>query len=381
MTNSRDTSDSIAGEHLQRTQQHGEAEQPVVKVGSSAAIAAIAPQLLGFRPNESLVMTFFNSDRRLQLVARIDLPIPPGEELAAVGPLFDQAVAGGFAAVHLAAVTASKQLAPDQMSLIASGFEDLGVWVMGCGAVWDDRWWPMNPNGLFDEVGESLRGGPALRSVSELVLRGRACAADRDELVERVRGEDPDMRGRVAWALNTKASRLWAHGEGDGDAGGGARLKVENALVAFLTGARDRPTPREAAKWIRALADSRVREPMLWRLSPAPGEVVTDDRAVTALAWLLRACPPEWAAPVAASVAALAWQGGDGVLASIASDYACECDPGNRLGGLIQAAVLQGTHPSVWTDLMRSMTLPGLRGDLHGAGDDVHVDSAPGWVN
>ncbi|MCW2582322.1 MAG: uncharacterized protein JWQ53_1112, partial [Klenkia sp.] len=62
-------------------------DRPRVQVGAGPGIAAALPQLLGFAPQESLVVVALGGDRRVGLTLRVDLPAPGLE-----GQLADQLV-------------------------------------------------------------------------------------------------------------------------------------------------------------------------------------------------------------------------------------------------------------------------------------------------
>lgn len=336
--------------------------QPLVRIGSAAAVAAIAPQLLGFRPRESLVLTFFDEHARLQLASRMDLPIIEGAEHDAVGDLFDLAHRSCWRAVHIAVVSDAASVPSPLIKALRWLASQGRLDILGCGLVRSGRWLSIEPNGELTEPGESLSDGSALAATSQLVLAGRSFVADREAFVQQVRGSEPGS-DEIARILTDPAAP-WVTISASGRKSSRARLMVEDAIVGYLMGDGGQPDPATAAQWIAAFSDSRVREAVLWRLSPAAPDHtvgVSQDTVTEALGWLVRAAPTSWSGPVASSLAALAWQGGDGVLAGVAADYALECDPANRLADLVALALNRGAPPTIWIDLMRSMTLGELR--------------------
>lgn len=342
--------------------------QPLVRIGSAAAVAAIAPHLLGFRPKESLVLTFFDSDARVQLASRMDLPIGEGTEREVTADLFDLAAESCWRAVHIAVVSDSPAVPLaliKELGLLAS---ESCLDILGCGLVRSQHWYSVGPGGQLAPDGESLSDGSALAATSQLVLAGRSFLADREAFAAQVQGTEPqaDEVARIladptaGWVTISEPGRKFSR----------ARLRAEDAIVQYLTGVRERPDPATAAHWIAGFSDSRIREAVLWRLSPAaPSHTVgaNQDAASEALAWLCRTAPTAWRAPVASSLAALAWQSGDGVLAGVAADYALECDPTNRLADLVRLALDRGAPATIWIDLMRSMTLAELRASAAGS--------------
>lgn len=335
---------------------------PLIRVGSAAAVAAIAPQLLGFRPRESLVLTFFDAESRLRLASRADLPMTTATAVDAFGDLATRACESDWRTMHISAWTDEESAPVGLIQGLATHCLAAGLRVLGSGVVRADRWHSLDSGGGLDATGESLSTGAALAATSQLVLAGRSFVDDRATLVERVRGIE-SIGDAVANVLEDP-SRDWAGLSRPGETAARRRLGIEEAVVAYLSGSTARPPAEPAATWIAAFADSRVREAVLWRMSPAaPSHQAGMDKdlVLDALAWLVRAAPRSWSAPVSAALAALAWQSGDGTLAAIAAEYACECDPTNRLGTLVRLAIEKGATPAVWIDLMRSMSLEELR--------------------
>ncbi len=333
----------------------GSRERPL-RVRSAAALAAMIPYVLGFLPDESLVITFFDRKGRLRLTGRFDLPAGDSDIQAIVEVMSDQLVPGEAASVHLAAFTCAAEPAAGVLDALCALCRARRVRVLGAGIVAENRWKSLNASGVVDEPGQSLDEGESLDAVCEMVLSGRSFVANRSDLVRMVTGME-QIRDAVQRELGGIA-------EG-GSSGVGERRRIEDAILAYFGGRRPAPGPRELAEWAVGLGDSRVREPLLWRLSPASPDDGFDqsvEEIVSAWTWLIRATPVPVVAPMSAALAAFAWQSGNGVLARIAASHALDSDPTSRLGRLVIRAMNRSTSPSVWIDLMRSMTVDELRG-------------------
>lgn len=345
----------------------GSRERPL-RVRSAAALAATVPYILGFQPDESLVITFFDRRGRLRLTGRFELSGGGCDIKSIADVMSDQLVPGESVAVHLAAFTRHADSAADVLDALRALCRSRRVRLLGAGIVEDNRWRPLTTSGGVEEPGQSLDEGEALDAVCEMVLSGRSFVANRSEIVRMVTGveEIRDSVERELVGLRDGCGQPGATGISDGGpAGARQRRELEDSILAYFGGRRGAPGPRELAEWAVGLGDSRVREPVLWRLSPASPDEGLDhsvEEIVSAWTWLIRATPAPMVAPMAAALAAFAWQSGNGVLARISASHALDADPTSRLGRLVIRAMNRSTSPSVWIDLMRSMTVDELRG-------------------
>ena len=80
---------------------------------------------------------------------------------------------------------------------------------------------------------------------------------------------------------------------------------------------------------------------------------------LTALATIT---PDAYCAPVAATLAAIAWQQGDGACASIAAERALSLNPHNSLAQIVLASATSGMPPQQWQEVLTSLGLTQLRG-------------------
>lgn len=342
-------------------------ESRTVKLRSSAAVAATIPYMLGFVPADSIVSTFFDRRGRLRLSARFDLP-KRGGDLASVAEVISRELARcEGVSMHLAAFSDDQELCGDILDALRELCRSQGIELLGAGMVTGNHWKSLTAAGCVETDGEPLTEGDPLDAACSMVLAGRSFVADRSDIEELVTGAE-EVREAVQAELaqlRGRGDRRSAQSSGDSADDAQRRLEMEESIVGYLCGQRSAPGASELADWAMSFRDSRLREPVLWRLSPAaPGAHVdrSIDEIIAAWSWWVRATPSDAVAPVAAAMAAFAWQSGNGVLAAIASEYSLECDPASRLGRLVSRAVSASTPPAVWIDLMRSMTVEELRG-------------------
>lgn len=347
-----------------------------VKLRSPLDITTSIPYLLGFAPAESVVMVFFReADRRLVVTGRVDYPrVPAGEGsvLARCSHVYRSAAAAGATAVHLAIYPPLDRSLSETDSLcrgLCEAADSVGLTAWSCGAVACGSW--------FDFFTGDIEGVPIDGTGDEVacsfIAHGRSYLADRQSLESCVIGPATELAAAVSKCIDgyeqfEPVPHLGTPGE---------RRRIEDAMFKFLTErtpARMQTPPESAPHvpiltgWMLALADRRVREPLLRRMAMATGKGASEhpidvwrDGAIQRMSWMARNSPLELGAPVAASLAAFSWQIGNGALAMIAAQHALNCDPSNVLAGLIQEAVSRGVHPDIWVGMLESLTLSELR--------------------
>ncbi|WP_345464577.1 DUF4192 domain-containing protein [Nocardioides marinquilinus] len=300
----------------------------VLTARSPDDLVAVASVVLGFWPEESIVMLTFDAVRPFH--ARVDLPGPadPPEaarEVAAM--LVAPAVRHGVGRVVLLVYSDDAERAATAHGALAEAFAGAGIDVVEALRVGGDRWFPL-------DAGPAHAGAPYDVSdhpfVVQSVVEGRVTHASRGALA-RTLDTDPRGLARVRARLaslreadDVVAESAWAAG----------------VVVAHLDAGTAAPDD-EAARLLVGLGAVPVRD-AVW-------SVLTRERAreaVELLADLVRRAPDEHRAPVAALLAWAAWQSGDGALAWCAVDRARAVEPGHGLAGLVAEALTHAVPPS-----------------------------------
>lgn len=110
----------------------------------------------------------------------------------------------------------------------------------------------------------------------------------------------------------------------------------------------------DALEVLRALADVRVRDTVMWEVVSRPA---ADWRvAADALVPVVQRARPGWVAPVATILGLLRWQLGDGTRSLIALERAMADDPDYVLAQLILGCLQSGMTPSSWREGLQSLT-------------------------
>ena len=351
-------------------------ETPIVAINSPSGLWGCLPYLVGFQPDESLVLVFMGPrPRRVVLTLRLDLEIQDHPDASVImrdmlSSTMQRAQAHGVD-IRLVHIVVASQFAEE---LPAAGVVLTTMLTLdGCGievgevfASDDELMWFYDDWDDDGATGECLPiDGDAVDAARfGLVTHGYGFVTSRSELELVLAPHPHGTFSQADWeaALDRKAAGL----RGSPRAQRHWRRTEEDHLVASLGDARVDPelAGARAPRWAAALADARIREPVMFRL--LTGAHTEEQRRAVALAreWLSAAttrCPDVAVAPVAATLAAVSWQQGDGAFARIAAERALEADPTNSLGQLIAAASVSGLPPSTWLNVLRAFGLEGLR--------------------
>lgn len=366
-------------------------------VRGPADVIGLLPYQLGYHPHDAVVAVSV-SDRRLGMIARVDLPAEEHRDEAAahlVEPL-DREGAEGVVLIGYETVAGASVPMLDALDRACS---TAGIEVMDVITVCDDHWRSLRcAQPCCDPPGRPVADATTIPAVSEYVGLGVAPLPDRAAL-ERLLATDPDTTEVASALARLRAS--WPDATGTTGAGGGPDrvddVGMGGRSVPPDEGARRR---RVRSAWRRlcdlgdgavtvedlstddvaVLADSlddvAWRDAVVARLCPGtlsldelpPGTaraVVTaiatrpwceggDERAravagrrlLTRLAATARRVPTQAAPPFLTVYANLAWWCGDGSMARVALDRALEIDPDYRLAQLLGRLVELAIRPS-----------------------------------
>lgn len=336
---------------------------PVVRLRGGGDLVSALPVLLGFHPEESLVLVGIGgrSGGRVGLTVRVDLPRPAdAEELCAqaVGALLSDhpsgglvVVVGGGAVGGAAAgdppgtgLPRADVAATMQHTLVEAGIVPHAVvWAAGTGrgrawACYDLPGQRCGCRGVLPDPAATPAAAAAVRQ-GKVVLPDRAAmegllAADEEPALHRraaLRAAELARAGeRVAGGADPGPERAAEHHavlRAALDAAARGRLAVDDRTVLEFCAAFDVPAVRDEA--VRCcLGPQAPHAEQLW-------------------AALFRAMPaPECAEP-AALLATCALLRGDGALAGIAVERALDAFPAHRLAGIVDAMLrgLAGPGP------------------------------------
>ncbi len=290
-------------------------------------LIALAPVVLGFQPEESLVMLTFGDGA---FHARIDLPGSPDDVAGVVEAVVAPLVAHGLRrAVFLVFSTSPSQvgLVPTLLNACADHAVDVVDVLRADGR----RWFRLHDRGTGPGVAYDVSHHPFhARSVVEGQVTWssrRALAASLKPQADRVAAVRVLVEGLpgVVPRSQIAAERAW--------------------LVALLSAADegDLPSDEACARLLRDLADGRLwEEALCW---------LTRQRADTQRAlWtsVLRRAPDDRVAAAAVLLGFAGWLGGQGALAWCAVDRCLAEAPEDSRARMLADLLLRAVPPSRW---------------------------------
>ena len=335
----------------------------VLRVDDPASLLAGVPYLLGFLPDDDIVVVVTTpSTRRVALTMRLDLPAAgehrdrdiDGTVEALAAPLRRMPEARAYVVLYPAG--AGGQPPPgrptgqdDLVAALLVGLEAAGAQLGDVLIVAGGRWWSAlcGEPGCCPPDGRPLDTEQAWRVRAELVAAGRAPAASRAQVQARVDALPAD---------DTEALRELCARERDAVAGGERDLgeRVEAMLELACRGPLAGQAPLdELAGFYGGMAHLAVRDVVVGELLRAEalllaqGGADVDGRTLAREAFvaLTRRAPAGFVAPVATCAAVLAYTSGEGALAWSAWDRAVADDPAYSLALLLESAMRGGLPP------------------------------------
>lgn len=327
-------------------------DAPPLRAKSPTDLLALVPSLLGFHPEESVVVLTVG-EALAPFHARVDLPTDPVgvEELAA--HLADVARRNRSSRIAVVVYSDDAGLAEAlvaQLDLELSGSDvDLVCAVRADG----ERWWFLDGAARADAAGTAydVRSHPWM---AQSVLDGTVVLGSRQELADTLVGNDPDETELIGDLADEVAERLAALVRAPlGSTAARHALVLEGRWVRhrvqrFLADG-ERLDAHDVARLTTVMAVSLEVRDVAW------AEMTRDDAARHVELWrdVVRRCPLELRAASAALLGFAAWLAGNGALAWCAVDRAQEAEPGYGLAGLLTQALAGAVPPSAWRPFPR----------------------------
>ncbi|MUM17283.1 DUF4192 domain-containing protein [Mycobacterium sp. CBMA271] len=320
---------------------------PDFRLNRPSALIAALPAMLGFVPEDSLVVVTL-ADGLVESIMRrdlFDLHGPEDQAFAVLAEVVSSGPADGVIAVVISADLdeldagdiirrLSKHMEHHRISLIAGHTVD---------RISPDGWWR-----CYDGCGA---GGPVDDpSCSPLtaaaVLAGRTVHRRREDLVAMIAPIDPRRTAVLAASLRRPLPEQGADAVQD-------RRAVNRVMRAACRTAEGRPmSNRELLAIARSLGVLRVRDTVC---ALAVGVLAVDVERL----WLelSRLLPVPWRAEALVLLGFSAYVRGDGPLAGVVLDAALAAQPDHRLGQLLMSALYAAMRP----DEIRALADTGFR--------------------
>jgi hypothetical protein len=296
-------------------------------------LLAAVPVVLGFHPEDSLVMLTFGAERSFH--ARVDLPATADEE--AVAGVVDALLAPSqkHEVDHVAFVvySADATLAARLAAALVPAFVADGIGVVDVLRAHAGCWCSVPIRAGAEESPPAPYDDTHHPFSAQAVFEGRVTHATRDDLRATVAADTDLMRRRQAHLAEL------------GEPGPGEVVRARD-LVAGWVAAGEVPDEAGACRVLRAVTRVEVRDAALYAVKR---DTVDDHlRVWTAL---LRGAPDAQVPDVAAVTAFCAWQAGHGALAWCALDRCFEVDPDHRLGQCLAECLVRAVPPTAWQEV------------------------------
>jgi hypothetical protein len=295
-------------------------------------LLAMVPVVLGFVPEDSLVMLTFGAGRTFH--ARVDLPPRAQHVDEVINALLEPAVRHRVERAVFLAYSDDVGWAEEVTGRVRAAFRRRGIGVIGRIAADGRRWWALpletgDPGTPYDVSAHPF--------AAQAVLHGLVTHRSRDELSATLA---PDLVG-VAAVERALASRPALLGE---------HLVAEAAwavdFVRRCLADSVRPEPEATARLLAGLLDPGVRDAVWTTMSR--GEAIPFVELWTDV---VRRAPASHLAAPAAILGFAAWLAGHGALAWCAADRSREADPDNPLVRLLAESLAAATPPAAWDEM------------------------------
>lgn len=298
-------------------------------------VLALVPYVLGFLPEDSVVLMTTTGDSGAPFHARTDLPRDP-DGLDAVADLLADAALRNHAHTAIAVLyTDDVCLALEMLSRLRARLVEAGIEVplalrvhAGCYTFPDD------PDSV--PVSCDVEDHPL---TAQAVYDGRVTYRSRQELSDSLVTADPDAVERMAELCDGMTEQV-ARADRDflGSEARWARATVREAVTEASV-----LDDGDAARLLAALTSAELRD-VLW----ADIDQAHARSQVAFWSDVVRRCPLDLLAPPAALLGFAAWMAGDGALSWCALDRCREADPGYSMAELLASMLQAATPPSHW---------------------------------
>lgn len=295
-------------------------------------LLAAVPVVLGFRPQDSLVMLTFGAERTFH--ARLDLPDAADDRSLAevVETLLAPCRTHEVDHVAFVVYTADRVMAAALAAALVPAFVADGVGVVDVLRADSGCWCsvpvradaPETPPLPYDETHHPFR--------AQAVFDGRVTLGSREDL-------------RATLAPDVDLRRRWgARLEGLPAPNAEEAARVRDLVAAWVESGEE-PDDDGADQVLRAVSQVEVRDAALYAVTH---DTVHDHLRVWSA--LLRGAPDPQVPDVAAVTAFCAWQAGHGALAWCALDRCFEVDSDHLLGRCLAECLVRAVPPTAWSE-------------------------------
>lgn len=319
-----------------------------VRASGPDDLLALAPGLLGFHPEDSVVLLTVGGASQ-PFHARVDLPTDVEDIEALADYLADVAVRGGVARVALLLYTDDACLAREVAVTLGGHLVSRSVEVVCMVRADGLCWWRLPGEESNDDGAGTPYDVGSHPLMAQTVVEGTVVLRDRRELADSLVGTDPQEAEEVATQADAVVSRLArtladsrGHRSRRHQLGSEARW-VSARIRRFLDDGERLHTVDLARLVTMMSVHVAIRDVALAELDQASAR-----RHVDLWRDVVRRAPVEVRAAPATLLAFAAWLSGNGALAWCAVECAQEAEPDYSMAGLLASALAGAVPPSAW---------------------------------
>ena len=314
-------------------------------IDSPRQLLAAIPHLIGFHPDQSLVLVLLQ-DQQVRAIVRLDsqdvgqlteLPAPLNQQTSTDNS--DQ----GFVAVAYVEDLEAAQATTEHLEKLA---RQAGLPILDLLLVKNNAWRSLMCTDLdcCPEEGHSLSNSvPDIDA--QFVFAGSAPFESREHMEE-------SLTSRHLGDLEAQRDEAFAH---IAEPAKSTPTEMSDAVITIFDRMSDlrQFTFHEMADLVRLLSAVRSRDAFLRKLFDNP-----DSRAQVRahLVTVISTIPTNHIPPVATVLAGCAWLDGNGALARVALDRALNIDETYSLARLLDMALSHGVPPHVWSDSLQAVS-------------------------
>lgn len=324
-----------------------------LRIKNPVDLIACVPLLLGFHPEESVVLITVGAAAE-PFFARVDLPSAPDDVEAVVEDLCKVSRRHGLRTVALVMFTDDPVAARRTHDALVDGLATVAVDVQLGLRADGSRWFPLIGVRGDPDAGEEYDLATHPFTLQAMV-EGRVVHESRTALGDSLLPTDPDEVERVGDVLLAASERILSACREEPK--GPRRTKVARRLLVaegrwvqerlrrFLDDGVSLPD-HDAGRLLTVLGTTEVRD-VAW------AEMTRDNARRHVDLWrdLVRRTPLDVLAPPATLLAFAAWLSGNGALAWCALDRARAADPDYSMAALVERALTCAVPPSTWEPL------------------------------
>ena len=316
-----------------------------VRASGPTDLLALVPRLLGFHPQDSVVIITVG-DATHRFHARVDLPADPVTTEEVTSYLVDVAAQNGVRALAVVVYSDDAPLVRVIVDELCRRMRRMRIDLVCAIRADGRRWWRVG--GADDRVSAGTPydvGSHPL--MAEAVMEGTVVLGSREELAGTLVGSDPEEASTVTRLAHEITAGLREMQE-EPVASLRRHLIEEGQWIRervrrFLTDSQRLDAHDVARLGVLLSASIELRD-VAW------AEMTHEDARAHVDLWrdVVRRSPPELQAAPATLLGFAAWLSGNGALAWCAVDCAQQCDPDYSLAALLADALAGAVPPSVW---------------------------------